>query len=283
MKAKVLMMTVGMLSGLASAEYYSDAPIEPRMPSEYNATASGKIYAGYDSRYDYKDMAVSSKLNESGVFRFGGEVDFNLFDAWKQKMGAQYLAFCDGNLSDKNGFDANWKAVRELLPNLSFCGGYEFNYGGLPGYLSKVTGKAPHSFSQSFTAGLVYDDPGHGYFGAVDLQYGFYGMQGWRLDLMAGKRWNNLIHEKVDLEVSVGTAYSWGYWGGGVDGFDQFNVRVAAPVRVTGMDEYDGLRVIPFIQLNWAGNNRSEMLRYSGFSCQTDCRLRVGIEAVYQF
>ena len=34
------------------------------------------------------------------------------------------------------------------------------------------------------------------------VQYGFYGMIGWRIDLNAGKRWSGLIHEKVDLELS---------------------------------------------------------------------------------
>ena len=34
------------------------------------------------------------------------------------------MAFCDGLLSDKDAFDASWKAVKELFPNLSFRGGY---------------------------------------------------------------------------------------------------------------------------------------------------------------
>ena len=58
------------------------------------------------------------------------------------------MAFCDGLLSDKDAFDASWKAVKELFPNLSFRGGYELNYGGLPGYLSKRMGKAPHSLAR---------------------------------------------------------------------------------------------------------------------------------------
>ena len=246
-------------------------------------TISGAARIGYDSRYAYKDLVASSLLNRSGVFTFGGEVDLNLVKDWKQEIGAEYLAFCDGLLSDKNAFNADWKAVKELFPNLTFRGGYEFNYGGLPGYLSKYTGKAPHSVAQSFTAGLAYDDPGHGYFGALDVQYGFYGMTGWRIDLNAGKRWSGLIHEKVDLELSAGTSYSSSYWGAGVAGFDQFNVKLAAPVRISGVDSRSGFRVIPFIQFDWAGNTRSDIRRYAGMSTIEDFRIRVGVEAVYRF
>ena len=174
-------------------------------------------------------------------------------------------------------------AVKELFPNLSFRGGYELNYGGLPGYLSKRMGKAPHSLAQAVTAGLAYDDPGHGYFGSLDVQYGFYGMTGWRIDLNAGKRWSGLIHEKVDLELSAGTGYSSSYWGPGVAGFDQVNIKLAAPVRVTGVDSSRGFRIIPFIQLDWAGNTRSEIRRYAGMNAIEDFRIRVGVEAVYRF
>ena len=108
-------------------------------------------------------------------------------------------------------------------------------------------------------------------------------MIGWRIDLNAGKRWSGLIHEKVDLELSAGTGYSSSYWGSGVAGFDQVNIKLAAPVRVTGVDASRGFRVIPFIQLDWAGNPRSEIRRYTGMSTIEDFRIRVGVEAVYRF
>ena len=90
-------------------------------------------------------------------------------------------------------------------------------------------------------------------------------MIGWRVDLNAGKRWSGLIHEKVDLELSAGTGYSSSYWGPGVAGFDQVNIKLAAPVRVTGVDSSRGFRVIPFIQLDWAGNTRGRMPPLPGF------------------
>ncbi len=283
MKAKALLMTAGLLCAPAFAGTYGNIPAEPRMASEYNDIITGSVHAAYDTRYAYKDMVVSSVLNDGGVFRLGGDLEMTLFEDWKQQMGAEMLVFGDGILDDRTGLTAEWKAVKELLPNLSFVGGYEFDYGNLPGYLGRVTGKAPHSLSQSFTAGVTYNDPGHGYFGAADVQYGFYGMQGWRFDLMAGKRWDRLFHDRIGLEVSAGTAYSWSYWGPGLDGFDQFNVKVAAPIRITGMDEYDGWRVVPYVQLNWGGDNRSEMRRYTGVCSQSDCYLRFGVEAVYHF
>ena len=266
MKATALFMAASALAAV-SAGAYDGYGYDPRPASSYNDTVSGAAHIGYDSRYAYKDVVASSLLNRSGVFNIGGELNLNLARDWKQEIGAEYMAFCDGLLSDKDAFDANWKAVKELFPNLSFRGGYEFNYGGLPGYLSKYMGKAPHSVAQSVTAGLAYDDPGHGYFGSLDVQYGFYGM----------------IHEKVDLELSAGTGYSSSYWGSGVAGFDQVNIKLAAPVRVTGVDASRGFRVIPFIQLDWAGNTRSEIRRYTGMSTIEDFRIRVGVEAVYRF
>lgn len=284
MKTKALFLAAGMLSALSPVAYAgSGYPSAPIPASSYSNTLTGSFQAGYDSRYAYKDLVASPLLNRSGVFAFGGDVNLSLVRDWKQNIGAEYLAFCDGLLSDKNAFNADWKAVKELFPNLSFRGGYEFNYGGLPGYLSSYMGKAPHSLAQSFTSGLAYDDPGHGYFGTLDVQYGFYGMIGWRVDLNGGKRWSGLLHERVDLELSAGTSYSSSYWGAGIAGFDQFNVKLAAPVRVTGVDSSRGLNIVPFIQLDWAGNTRSEIRRYTRMSTVDDFQVRVGVAAVYRF
>ena len=64
---------------------------------------------------------------------------------------------------------------------------------------------------------------------------------------------------------------------------DQVNIKLAAPVRVTGVDSSRGFRIIPFIQLDWAGNTRSEIRRYAGMNAIEDFRIRVGVEAVYRF
>ena len=231
MKATALFLAASALAAV-SAVAYDGYGYDPRPASSYNNTISGAAHIGYDSRYAYKDVVASSLLNRSGVFNVGGELNLNLARDWKQEIGAEYMAFCDGLLSDKDAFDASWKAVKELFPNLSFRGG------------------------------LAYDDPGHGYFGSLDVQYGFYGMTGWRIDLNAGKRWSGLIHEKVDLELSAGTGYSSSYWGPGVAGFDQVNIKLAAPVRVTGVDS---------------------SRRYAGMNAIEDFRIRVGVEAVYRF
>ena len=155
MKATALFLAASALAAV-SAVAYDGYGYDPRPASSYNNTISGAAHIGYDSRYAYKDVVASSLLNRSGVFNIGGELNLNLARDWKQEIGAEYMAFCDGLLSDKDAFDASWKAVKELFPNLSFRGGYELNYGGLPGYLSKHMGKAPHSLAQSVTAGLAY-------------------------------------------------------------------------------------------------------------------------------
>ena len=114
MKATALFMAA---SALAAYDGYG---YDPRPASSYNDTVSGAAHIGYDSRYAYKDVVASSLLNRSGVFNIGGELNLNLARDWKQEIGAEYMAFCDGLLSDKDAFDANWKAVKELFPNLSF-------------------------------------------------------------------------------------------------------------------------------------------------------------------
>jgi hypothetical protein len=119
MKATALFMAASALAAV-SAGAYDGYGYDPRPASSYNDTISGAAHIGYDSRYAYKDVVASSLLNRSGVFNIGGELNLNLARDWKQEIGAEYMAFCDGLLSDKDAFDANWKAVKELFPNLSF-------------------------------------------------------------------------------------------------------------------------------------------------------------------
>lgn len=142
MKATALFMAASALAAV-SAGAYDGYGYDPRPASSYNDTVSGAAHIGYDSRYAYKDVVASSLLNRSGVFNIGGELNLNLARDWKQEIGAEYMAFCDGLLSDKDAFDANWKAVKELFPNLSFRGGYEFNYGRPAGLFEQVHGEGP--------------------------------------------------------------------------------------------------------------------------------------------
>ena len=119
MKATALFLAASALAAV-SAVAYDGYGYDPRPASSYNNTISGAAHIGYDSRYAYKDVVASSLLNRSGVFNIGGELNLNLARDWKQEIGAEYMAFCDGLLSDKDAFDASWKAVKELFPNLSY-------------------------------------------------------------------------------------------------------------------------------------------------------------------
>lgn len=244
--------------------YQAGTASAPRPASDYVDTFSGKVYAGYQSRYQYKNIVASKLLNSSGLFNIGGQVDMPL-GTWQQHILADYGLACDGWLNDRNMFDVGWAADREILPNLRAGGGYMLNYGGLPGFVAKARGKAPHSLAQSLDGYLTYDDPGHGYFGTLDVQGGFYGLTGWRFDLQVGKRWQGLLHQYVDLELSGGIGLSTSYWGSGVDGIDQLNVKLAAPIRTSLNSDEKGFRITPFVQFVWAGNTRSDINRACGY------------------
>ena len=99
MKATALFLAASALAAV-SAGAYDGYGYDPRPASSYNNTISGAAHIGYDSRYAYKDVVASSVLNRSGVFNIGGELNLNLARDWKQEIGAEYMAFCDGLLSD---------------------------------------------------------------------------------------------------------------------------------------------------------------------------------------
>ncbi len=272
-----------MAASAASAYNYMETLDGPRPASYYQKNLTGDASIGYNSRYTYQDMAVSSMMNKSGVFNFSGQVALPLM-RMQQHIGATYGVVCDGALSDRDVFQANWAADAEIFPNLKAGAGYDLNYGGLPGYVAKVRGKAPHSLAQDVKGYLSYDDPGRGLFGSAKLYGGFYGLTGWRFELEAGKRWQGVLLHQADLEVSAGTGLSYGYWAGGVHGCDQLNIKAALPIKINaslGVDR--GLKVIPFIQTLWAGDTRAEINRACGSRVIDSFHVVVGVQAVYTF
>lgn len=273
------------LNALAVDDYIApmDMPVDgPRPLADYVDIFSGKVYTGYQSRYQYKNIVASRYMNSSGMFNVGGQVDMALA-TWQQHIMADYAFVCDGRLNDRNVFDASWAADREILPNLKAGGGYTLNYGGLPGFVTRARGKASHSLAQSFDGYLTYDDPGHGYFGTLDVQGGFYGLTGWRLDLQAGKRWQGLVKQYIDVELSGGIGLSTSYWGSGVDGIDQLNVKLAAPIRTSLNSDEKGFRITPFVQFVWAGNTRSDINRACGYRAIDDFEVVAGVTLSYRF
>lgn len=255
----------------------------PRPASEYSRDTSGSIAAGYISRYEYKNIAVSPILNKSGAFNLNGNMTMPLGSSLKQTFGAGYTEILDGKLSDKNQFDAFWSAGKEILPNLTVGGEYSLVHGGLPGYIAKKMHKSSHSLAQAVSAFARYDDPGNGYFGTLSLQYGIYGQIGWRMDLEAGKRWKSGFSESVNFALSAGLGASSSYWGSGIDGVDQFNIKFAAPIRVNLMDDRKGFHIVPFVQTVWGGNNRHQINRYTGERLIDRFQVVGGVNLMYNF
>ena len=256
---------------------------QPRPASEYAKDVTGSVSAGYVSRYEYKNMVVSPELNNSGVFNLNGKVTMPLGTSLKQSFGAGYSQILDGRLDDRNQFDAFWSAGKEVLPNLTVGGGYDLVYGGLPGYVAKTMNKAPHSLTQGLRAYAHYDDPGHGYFGTMNVQYGFYGLTGWIMDVEAGKRWNSGFSQKVDFQLSAGFGASTSYWGSSIDGLDQVNVKFSAPIRMNMMDDRKGFRIVPFVQAVWGGNTRHQIRDYVGDRLIDRFQVVGGVNVIYNF
>lgn len=264
------------------ANDYLEPVTAPRPVSDYDQSIAGKAYMGYQTRYQYKNIVASRYLNSSGVFNLGGEVDLPLL-SWEQHITADYGYALDGELNDRNMFNVSWFADREVLPNLKTGGGYNMNYGGMPGFIAKMKGKAPHSLAQSIDGFISYDDSGRGIFGSLDVQGGFYGLTGWRFDVEVGKRWSGVPSSYMDLELSGGMGFSTSYWGSGVDGVDQMNLKLAAPIRTSLTSEKNGLRITPFIQAVWAGNTRGDINRSCGFRAVDKFEMVGGIGVSYCF
>ena len=263
---------------------YTMTPVsEPRAASYYQRSVSGSVSVGYDSRYMFHDIAVTPLLNSSGVFNFAGEIELPLVANMRQHIGLTYGAITDGILSDREMFEVNWAAGTEIFPNLKAGVGYDLNYGGLPGYMAKMRGKAPHSVAQDVNGFLKYDDPGRGWFGGLEVYGGFYGLTGWRIDLEVGKRWEGFLTPQSNLEVSLGTGYSSGFWAGSVSGFDQVNVKAALPFALGSLGEDRGFRLVPFIQAIWAGDNRGEINRACGVRVMDDFQVVGGVKAEFRF
>ena len=279
---KSAVATLLMAATAASAYTYMEALDSPRPVSYYQNNLSGSASIGYNSRYTYQDIAASSWLNKSGVFNVSGLVNLPLM-RMQQHIGATYGAVLDGRLSDRDVFQANWTADTEIFPNLKAGAGYDLNSGGLPGYVAKLCGKAPHSLAQDFKGYLSYDDPGRGLFASAKLYGGFYGLTGWRFELEAGKRWQGFLHSQADLEVSAGTGLSYGFWAGGVHGCDQLNVKAALPFKINSASFDHGFKVVPFIQALWAGDTRGEVNRACGVRVIDAFQLVAGVQAVYSF
>lgn len=256
----------------------------PRPASEYSKDVNGSVSAGYVSRYEYRNMVVSPKFNNSGVFNVNGKMTMPLGGtSFKQSFGAGYSEIFDGKLSDKDQFDAFWSAGKEVLPNLTVGGEYGLVHGGLPGYIAKKMHKSSHSLGQTVSAFAHYDDPGHGYFGTLNIQAGIYGQTGWRMDLEAGKRWSSGFSQSVDFELSAGLGASTSYWGSGIEGMDQFNIKFAAPIRTNLMDDRKGLRIVPFVQTVWGGNTRHKIQRYTGERIIDRFQVVGGVNLMYNF
>lgn len=279
---KSAIATLLMAATAASAYNYMEPLTAPRPASYYQNTMSGNVSVGYDSRYMYQDIVASNLLNKSGVFNFSGQVNLPLM-RMQQHIGAMYGAVLDGRLSDRDIFRAMWSADSEIFPNLKAGGGYDLNYGGLPGFVAKIRGKAPHSLAQDVKGYVNYDDPGRGLFASVRVYGGFYGLTGWRFEFEGGKRWQGFLLPQADLEVSAGTGLSTSYWAGNVHGFDQFNVKASLPIKINSMNADRGFKIVPFVQALWAGDNRGEINRACGIRVIDSFQLVGGVQAVYNF
>ena len=166
--------------------------------------------------------------------------------------------------------------------------GYNFRRGGLEGYMAKWHDDASHRGTQDVTFRVAYNDFQKGFFGHAEVGAGFYGLTGFYTDFEGGYRFTDVTSPRsvgVDLEVSLGVAPSFSYWGTGVEGVDATRVRVAfLPYSPNGRFGRDARTFIkPWVQASWTGNNARKITRNLGYTPVDHFQFTFGLDIGWKF
>ncbi len=248
----------------------------------------------YATDYQVRGMGVTNDLSQYGTSRLS--VSFtpsnrNLFRKGVQQRfhgmaGVIWDASCP--LGDVMQFELGYSIGREVLPNLLVEVGYNFRRGGLEGYMAKWHDDASHRGTQDVTFRVAYNDFQKGFFGHAEVGAGFYGLTGFYTDFEGGYRFTDVTSPRsvgVDLEVSLGVAPSFSYWGTGVEGVDATRVRVAfLPYSPNGRFGRDARTFIkPWVQASWTGNNARKITRNLGYTPVDHFQFTFGLDIGWKF
>ncbi len=247
----------------------------------------------YTLHYNVRGMGVTNSISDHGYSSFAASYtssNRNLFQAGlHQRFLGELGRIWGSNEALADGYMSQWgyRLGKEVFPNAMLEVGYNLRYGTLEGFFAKQRGKSAHSIAQDINLTLSYDDQQEGFFGGVQLGYGFSGLTGWYYDLAAGYRQTEVFTSHqwgLDLEYLVGIAGSSGYWTGNADGVDAYRARVSfQPYAHSGLFGRDSnWSVTPWVEMTTSGDNDKTIDRDFG-GVVDGFQINVGIDISYEF
>ncbi len=265
-------------------------PISEIQSSEYSWDLDINLYTLH---YNVRGMGVTNRFSDHGYSTFGASYtssNRNLFQAGlHQRFHGEIGRIWGSNDTLADGYMSQWgySIGKEVFPNAMLELGYNLRYGTLEGFFAKQRGKSAHSVAQDLCLTLSYDDKQKGFFGGVQLGYGFSGLTGWYYDLAAGYRQTEVFSLQnwgLDLEYLVGIAGSSGYWTGNADGIDAYRARVSfLPYAHDGLFGRDSnWSVTPWVEMTTSGDNDKTIDRDFG-GVVDDFQINFGFDINYKF
>ena len=233
------------------------------------------------SKYGYSSLSASVNLPNSNLFNRG------IYHRLSGEYGFIWDASCP--LGETPVARIGYSLGKEIFPNLKAEIGYTFRRGGLEGFMARHYDGASHHATQEIVASLTYNDFQKGFFGKLEMGWGFYGLTGVYFDMEAGYRFTDIISRGnvgADLELSFGVAPSYKYWGEDVEGIDAWRVKAALlPYTHTGNLGRDGrFYVTPWVQCAWSGSNAAKIDRVTDGAGPIDhFQITLGVDCGLKF
>lgn len=277
-----------------AAPVYAPA-VAPVTPSSTSSVPRGIININaWTSNYQVRGMGVRDVLSEHGYSSIDASITLpnrNLFGRGiYHRVRGGYGEIWGGcsPLGSSALWNFGYSMGKEVFPNLTAELGYTFRHGGLEGYMGRFYDGASHRFTQDLNLTITFDDNQRGFFGHVVAGYAFQGLNGGYFDLEAGYRFTDIVttgRMGADLKVALGVSPSLGYWDGDADGVDAIRLRATLqPYTHGGFLGRDGrLRIEPWLQFSWAGDNASVINRKVGYEAIDSFQMTIGVDASWRF
>ncbi len=263
------------MGGHTDPYLFADTPpaTAPPIAAPQSSDKRGELHLNvYSSNYQVRGMGVTDFMESNGYSSLKGKAympnrnlfNMGIYQGLKGEVGTVWGA--TAKLADTPILDAGYMLGKEIAPNLTLELGYNIKYGGFEGFMARYANGTPHRLAQDFNLELAFNDHQRGFFGHVLWGWGFYGLTGHYLDGEIGYRFTDVINRPTwgaDLEVSVGTSASFGYWGAGVEGIDATRLQFALPLYThSGSIGRDGrFHVKPWIMISTSGSNAGKIDR----------------------
>lgn len=285
-------------TGYGTGDVYAGdtyAPVSAPITASSSARRGWVNLNAYTSDYAVRGMGVRNSLSKMGYSSV--DASYTLPNRNFMSMGLQHrISGSYGIIWDKTSDLSSPRMGRlsyaigkEIFPNLVAELGYTYRHGGLEGYMARRYDGVSHHSTHEFQASLTYNDYQKGFFGRLETGWGFYGLTGLYADIEAGYRFTDVFmrgNVGADVELSLGVAPSWGYWGDDVEGIDAWRIKASLlPYSHSGRWGRDGrFYVKPWIQCSWSGSNAAKIDRVTGGTGPIDHFLiTVGLDCGFNF